>query len=245
RKLPARRRLDGRRDAIHQLLCSGEHHFGSGRDGNRTLPSMEDRTMRTSAKTLDLAERLRASGKDFALTTILRTFDSTPRHPGAEAAGRRKEDLEVCVGGHGVTGAGRRRALAVLESGQPKLIRVRPKDEVTGEYDLDGVELHPSMCLSRGTVEIFVEPVKADRLVVLGASPVAQAIVALAQTLGYRVIVAAAAADHAKIPGAATYIDGFALDDLKPGADDSVIVATQGKGDRDALRVALRFGAGY
>jgi xanthine dehydrogenase accessory factor len=97
------------------------------------------------------------------------------------------------------------------------------------------------MCLSRGTVEIFVEPVKADRrLVVLGASPVAQAIVGLAQTLGYRVIVAAAAADHAKIPGAATYIDGFALDDLKSGADDSVIVATQGKGDRDALRVALR-----
>ena len=102
------------------------------------------------------------------------------------------------------------------------------------------------MCLSRGTVEIFVEPVKAPcRLFVLGDSPVAQAILALAQTLGYRVTVAAAAADHAKIPGAATYIDGFALDDLKPGADNSVIVATQGKGDRDALRVALRVGAGY
>ncbi len=202
--------------------------------------------MSTSAKTLDLAERLRASGKDFALTTILRTFDSTAGKPGDKAVVLPNGDIEGFVGGHCVTGAVRRTALAVLESGQPKLIRVRPKDEVTGEYDLDGVELHTSMCLSRGTVEIFVEPVKADRrLVVLGASPVAQAIVALAQTLGYRVIVAAAAADHAKIPGAATYIDGFALDDLKPGADDSVIVATQGKGDRDALRVALRSGAGY
>lgn len=202
--------------------------------------------MTTANKTLDLAQRLRAEGKDYATATILRTFDSTAAKPGDKAVVLPNGELHGFVGGHCVTGAVKRTGLEVLKSGEPKMIRVRPKDEVTGEYDLDGVELHTSMCLSRGTVEIFVEPVKsARRLVILGASPVAQAILTLAQPLGYRVTVGAATDDHAKIPGAAAYLEGFAVDDLALGADDSVIVATQGKGDRDALRAALRSGAGY
>jgi xanthine dehydrogenase accessory factor len=207
---------------------------------------MEDRKMTTANKTLDLAQRLRAEGKDYAMATILRTFDSTAAKPGDKAVVLPDGELRGFVGGHCVTGAVKRTGLEVLKSGEPKMIRVRPKDEVTGEYDLDGVELHTSMCLSRGTVEIFVEPVKsARRLVILGASPVAQAILTLAQPLGYRVTVGAGADDHAKIPGAEAYLEGFAVDDLSLAADDSVIVATQGKGDRDALRAALRSGAGY
>ncbi|MHB1104181.1 MAG: XdhC family protein [Devosia sp.] len=201
--------------------------------------------MSTSDKTRDLAERLRAAGKEYCLATILRTFESTAARPGDKAVILPNGDIEGFVGGHCVTGAVRRAALACLESGEPKLIRVRPKDEVTGEYDLDGVELHTSMCLSRGTVEIFIEPVKARRLVVCGASPVALAILELVRPLGYRVVVAAAADDLARIPGAAGYIEGFALADLELGNRDAVIVATQGKGDRDALRSALQSGAGY
>ena len=48
-----------------------------------------------------------------------------------------------------------------------------------------------------------------------------------------------------KMPGAATYLDGFELGDLPLGAPDAAIVATQGKRDRDALRAVLASGAGY
>jgi len=202
--------------------------------------------MTTAEKTLDLAQRLRAEGKDYAMATILRTFESTAAKPGDKALILPDGTLAGFVGGHCVTGAVTRTGLDVLKSGKPKMIRVRPKDEVTGEYDLDGVELHTSMCLSRGTVEIFIEPMmSALRLVILGASPVAQAILALAEPLGYRVTVATPADDHARMTGAAAYVDGFALDGLALDANDWVVVATQGKGDRDALRAALRSGAGY
>jgi len=202
--------------------------------------------MTLSDKTLDLIETLRAKGESFCVATILRTADSTSARPGAKAVITADGVLHGFVGGGCVSGAVRKGALECLDAGQPKLIRVKPKDQVVAPVDVDGVQLHRSSCPSGGTVEIFLEPICAARtLLICGASPIAQAILSLAGGLAYRVVVAAAKDDHVKMPGAADYIDGYVLDGLDLCDADAAIIATQGKRDSEALRAVLQSGAGY
>ena len=202
--------------------------------------------MVTSKKTLDLIETMRARGQSFCVATVLRTADSTSARAGAKAVITPEGDLHGFVGGGCVTGAVRRAALQSLEQGEPQMIRVKPKDEVVTTTDVDGVTLHKSSCPSGGTVDIFLEPMKAARiLLICGASPIAQAILSVAQCLDAHLIVAASVEDHEKMPGAAAYLDGFDLDALTLDVQDAAIVATQGKRDRDALRAVIGSGAGY
>ncbi|MEH6403858.1 MAG: XdhC/CoxI family protein [Sneathiella sp.] len=202
--------------------------------------------MTTNDKTLDLIENLRNSGTSFCIATILRTEDSTSARAGAKAVVTLDGDLHGYVGGGCVTGAVRRAALESLENNAPQMIRVKPKDQVVSLTDIDGVRLHKSSCPSGGTVDVFLEPMKAPRtLVIFGASPIAQAILSVAKCMGNRLIVAAQSDDHTKMPGAQIYVDGFDLSQIPLTPQDAVIVATQGKRDKDALRAALNSPASY
>ena len=202
--------------------------------------------MTASDSVFDLIQRLRAEGEKFCVATILRTADSTSARPGAKAVITTDGELHGFVGGACVTGAVRRGALECLKSDDPKMIRIRPKDSVDSAVDADGVQVHKSSCPSGGTVEVFLEPMQSPRtLLICGASPIAQAILPLASGLGYRVVVAAAPEDHAKMPGAAKYLDDFQIDDLDLTSNDAAIVTTQGKRDRDALSAIVNSQAGY
>ena len=202
--------------------------------------------MTTLDETLDLIERLRGDGASFCVATILRTANATSARAGAKAVVTADGELHGFVGGGCVTGAVRKAALECLATGEPRMIRVKPKDEVVAPVDVDGVQLHQSSCPSGGTVDVFLEPMRAARvLLVCGASPIAQAIVRAGRTLGYRVLVAAQPEDHGKIADADRYVDGFDVGELPLGAGDAAIVATQGKRDRDALRAVLASNAGY
>ena len=67
-------------------------------------------------------------------------------------------------------------ALEVLVSGQPRLLRVEAG--ATGTTAEEGVVTMRNPCVSGGTVEIFLEPRRPpSRLVVVGTTPVAQALV--------------------------------------------------------------------
>ncbi|MFD2205367.1 XdhC family protein [Kiloniella antarctica] len=202
--------------------------------------------MTTSNSTLDLIEKLRAEGTSFCIATILRTADSTSARPGAKAVIIPDGDLFGFVGGGCVTGAVRRGALECLQDGQPKMIRIKPKEDVVSTVDIDGIQLHRSSCPSGGTIEVFLEPMRAPKtLLICGASPIAQAILPLAKGLGYRVIVATAKEDQIKMPDASLYLDDFNLAPLKLSTIDAVIVATQGKRDSEALRAIVTTNAGY
>jgi len=202
--------------------------------------------MSFNEKTLDLIEKFRVQGQTFCVATVLRTADSTSARAGAKAVIVRDGDLHGFIGGGCVTGAVRRAALQSMESGEPQMIRVKPKDQVVTKTDLDGVTLHKSSCPSGGTVDIFLEPMTSpQKLVICGASPIAQAVLAAAKCLDVRIVVAALADDHEKMPGAAQYINGFDLNSLSLMPRDSVIVTTQGKRDRDALRSAIASDCGY
>ena len=200
--------------------------------------------MNAADHTLDLIESLRAEGTSFCVATILRTADSTSARAGAKAVIRGDGEMHGFVGGACVTGAVRKAAAECLESGEPKMIRVKPTDEVASPLDADGVELHKSGCPSGGTVDIFVEPMRAARrLLVCGTSPVARAIAQVGRTLGYTILSAAREGDELQI--ADRRIDGFDLAGKRLGPADAAIVATQGSGDLAALRMVLGSGAGY
>jgi xanthine dehydrogenase accessory factor len=101
------------------------------------------------------------------------------------------------------------------------------------------------MCPSKGTMDIFVEPVLPHpSLVILGASPVALSLAAQARPLGYHVTLAAPAADLVSPPPADMLIDGFTLGELHQ-AKRFVVVSTQGKGDEAALSAAIATDAAW
>jgi len=200
----------------------------------------------TSADILKRINDLRSRNEEFCVVTVVRTANVTSAKAGAKALITSGGDIFGFVGGGCVTGAVKRVAAEVLTSGAPRLIRVKPKDEVVEQLDADGVELHKSSCPSGGTVELFIEPMRmAPRCIVCGASPVAASLVALAGAMGYRTVVAALADDHDRLPGADTYIDGFDLGSANPALGDAIVVSTQGKRDREALHAALATDADY
>ncbi len=187
-----------------------------------------------------------ATGKPFAVVTVIRTADATSAKAGAKALVTASGEILGHVGGGCVQGALRRAAAEALESGAVSTIRVKPADEVVSAFDTDGTPLHKSGCPSGGTIDLLIEPYAPPPMVVVaGASPVAAAIGRIAHVTGYRVCHAAPAADHGLIPEAERAVDGFDLAPLELTAEDFVVVAAQGKRDLDALRAALASPAAY
>jgi len=104
--------------------------------------------------------------------------------------------------------------------GAPRMVSVLPENLLAelgvkpGE-NRDGVRFVQNMCPSKGTMDVFVEPVLPHpSLVILGGSPVALSLAAQARQLGYHVTVAAPAGDLTATPDADMLIDGFALGPL-------------------------------
>lgn len=196
---------------------------------------------------LGLINELTQRGEEFCVATVVRTENATSAKAGAKAVVRGDGWIEGYLGGGCVQGAIQQAARDALASGEARLIRVKPREEVVTAVDVDGVELHKSGCPSGGTVDLFIEPMRRPaRLIVCGASPVAVTLASLARRLGYRVEAAALTEDHARFAGEVDrLLDGFDLDRLEPGGRDFVVVATQGKRDREALAAALSSPAAY
>ena len=94
-------------------------------------------------------------------------------------------------------------------------------------------------------MDIFVEPVlPPPRLLILGASPVAVALAALAPQMGFAVAAAAPAGELDRFPGPCAKVEGFAAP-ADWGSRVFVVVSTQGAGDRAALKVAAGVDAPY
>jgi xanthine dehydrogenase accessory factor len=196
--------------------------------------------------TLALIAALRERGEAFSVVTVVRTANATSAKAGAKAVVLGDGTIRGFVGGGCVEAAVRRGAAAALKEGAPRLIRIKPKDEVVAPVDVDGTELHRSFCPSGGTLDLFIEPMRRDpRLVIAGASPVAAALALLAPPLGYRLALAALPEDHPAFAGVAERVEGFDLGPLGITAEDWIVVATQGRRDREALAAALQSAAAY
>ena len=116
-----------------------------------------------------------------------------------------------------------------METGEPVLLRLVPDDgDAEGADTMEGAVVERNPCLSGGVLEIFLEPhLPAARLVVVGGSPIADALVSVGRASGYDVVRVAAGA-------------GAALGDAA-----AVIVASHGNGEEAVIAEALRAGVGY
>lgn len=202
--------------------------------------------MKLSDNTLDLIESLRRGGQSFCVATIVRTKHATSAKPGAKAVVTEDGELHGFLGGSCVTGAVRKAALTAMKNTEATMIRVRPKEEVIAPVDADGTTLHKSSCPSGGTVEIFLEPMKATRrLIVLGASPIALTLIDLAKAIGYRTILGVPGLEESPPDNADMVFDSMADAVADAGPGDALVLSTQGRRDREALRAALSSKAGY
>lgn len=180
----------------------------------------------------EAAQELRDKDEPFAFATIVRAAGSTAAKPGAKALlSANGTILQGWLGGGCTRGAVKRAALEALESGTPQLVSVAPEDLLaemgveSGDI-VDGTRFARNGCPSRGTVDIFIEPcLPSPQLVIMGASPVAQALSNLAPQFHWSVT----STPHHN----------------KPHQRSFVVIATQGQGDLDALKAALNAQATY
>ena len=167
-----------------------------------------------------------------ALATVVQAISPTSGKPGDKALISKEAIIEGWIGGGCAQPAVIEAAGSSLKSGESRLIRVGPKGEWA---PMAGIEDFASGCLSGGTLLIFIEPmIKQPTLSVLGNSPAAHSLCRLAPEVGFTVTLAcpgfepADAADNVQLLTDFSEVDG-----------DYVVIATQGKYDREAMKAAL------
>ena len=200
---------------------------------------------------LDLAAQRKSKGEPFALATVVRTVNVTAAKAGAKALiGQDGSISEGWIGGGCARAAVLKAARQALADGKSRLVSIQPKDLLAQQglgagEDRDGIIFANNFCPSKGTMDVFVEPIlPKPALLVLGASPIAVALADLASNMGFSVTVAAGKDDLAKFGPVASKIEGF---EIKPtnAPRTYVVVSTQGSGDRTALKAAAALNAIY
>jgi xanthine dehydrogenase accessory factor len=200
---------------------------------------------------LEQAALRQARGQVFALAMVVRTVSVTAAKAGAKALiGPDGSIEEGWIGGGCARAAVVKAARQCMADGQSRLVSIAPKDALAelgaaaGE-ERDGVFFAKNSCPSQGTMDVFVEPVlPSPRLLILGASPVAVALARLAPSMGFDVAVAAAPEEHERFDPSVRRLVGVAAP-AEAGENAFVVVATQGAGDRAALKSAAGMDARY
>ena len=207
--------------------------------------------MTAHVEVMDLVAQMKAAEQAFVLATVVRTVSVTAAKAGAKAIIRPDGTIVAgWIGGGCARGAVLKAAREALADGEPRMVSVQPENllaelGVKPGDNRDGIRFASNMCPSKGTMDIFVEPVLPHpALVIFGASPVAMSLATQARQLGYHVTLAAPSADLVAIPDIDTLVDGYALGELNQ-TRRFIVISTQGKGDEAALRAAVSIDAEY
>jgi xanthine dehydrogenase accessory factor len=166
------------------------------------------------------AEELTAAREPFVTALVVRAQKPSSVSAGDSAVVLPGGAIEGFVGGACAETSVRLHALRVLETGEPLVLRIVP-DEAGREHE-EGAVTVENPCLSGGALEIFLEPhLPAPRVAVVGDTPIAHALVSLAERSGYD----AGTEQHDE--------------------DLAVVVASHGRDEEDTLERALRAGVPY
>jgi xanthine dehydrogenase accessory factor len=173
---------------------------------------------------LGRARQLSDAGEAFALATVVWRQAPSSGHVGSRAIVTADGRLEGWIGGACAEPVVLREARQVIASGEPQLLHLGTAD--SGGTDVPaGARFVTMSCQSEGALQVFIEPVvPVVDLVVVGSSPAAGTLVALAETLGWR----------------SRRADAAALADTVIGPRSVVVIATQGHGDEEAVEWAVR-----
>ena len=196
---------------------------------------------------IDCMARMKGDEQPFAVATVVHVAGGASAREGSKAVIRGDGTVVGWIGGGCTLGAVTKTAERALIDGRARFIRIRPKDGATAEVGAeDRTEDFDSFCPTGGTIEVFIEPVlPRASLIVVGASLVAQALSDLGKRLGFAVTVAALPEDLDLFSNVDHAIKGFDPEQAIRPASSFVVVASQGRRDRDALRFALATESGY
>ncbi|WP_116452994.1 XdhC family protein [Blastococcus litoris] len=175
----------------------------------------------------DTAAELTRTREPFVQATVVRAQKPTSAHAGDTALVRADGRIDGFVGGTCAEASVREYGLMTLSTNEPLLLRIVP-GEVGPQDSEEGAVTVANPCLSGGAVEIFLEPrVPAPRMLVVGDSPVAEALADLGRPLGFDVQLEAG-------------------EQARPRPEDAaLVVASHGRGEEPALTEALRLGVPY
>ncbi len=181
--------------------------------------------------TTRLSERmdeLTRSRVPFVQATVVRAQAPSSAHAGDRAIVLADGSIEGFVGGQCATGSVRTAALGALQSGEGVLLRVLPDAGVGADSfpATPGASIVVNPCLSGGAMEIYLEPLlPSPALYLVGSSPTAEAVAALAPSLGFVV--------------------DRAADGAQPAGAIAAVVSSHGGDEASAVRVALDAGVGF
>jgi len=195
---------------------------------------------------------LRQDGQSFAVATVVARQAPVSAHLGDRAIIFPDGRMEGFVGGACSREIVRRQALEALQMRSGRLVSIRTDADAAASSSAEHVVV-PMTCVSEGAIDVYVEPfVRARRLVIVGATPVAEALGHLARTMDYDVVRAVEAHERQDIEPAARLLNQtvVALDGLAAaleGGDmcDAAVVASQGHYDEEALTTILHIKMPY
>jgi xanthine dehydrogenase accessory factor len=195
---------------------------------------------------------LRRDGQVFATATVVGRRAPVSAHLGDRAIVHADGRMEGFVGGACSREIIRKQALDAIRVRHARLVSIRPDVSGASAADPEHVVI-PMTCVSEGAVDVYVEPnVRPRRLIVVGTTPVADALTRTARSLDYDVVRVVEASEQRDLEAQASAL-GCSLAPLETletvildaGADAAVIVSSQGHYDEQTLEVVLRRGAAY
>jgi xanthine dehydrogenase accessory factor len=195
---------------------------------------------------------LQREGRSFAVATVVGRRAPVSAHLGDHAIVFADGRMEGFVGGACARDIVRQQALESLRARHGRLVSIGP-DASDAIASTDEHIVVSMTCASEGAVDVYVEPfVQARLLVVVGATPVADAIARLARSMDYQVTRVVDAREQPDLEGeaAAPGVKVATLDALETilgggASDTAVVVASQGHYDEQAVEVSLNSRASY
>jgi xanthine dehydrogenase accessory factor len=198
---------------------------------------------------------LRREGKPFAVATVVARRAPVSAHLGDRAIVFADGRMEGFVGGACSREIIRKQALEAMQARCGRLVSICPDASGSAESSAEHVFV-PMTCVSEGAIDVYVEPfVQPRRLIIVGATPVADALARLARGMDCDVarIVNSSEVHDIEQQATALGMRVVALDDFEKflkeastaGADQAAVVASQGHYDERALEPILKCGVPY
>ncbi len=177
---------------------------------------------------LELAHTLTQAEEPFVVATVVWCERPTSAKPGAKAIIQSNGQIIGWIGGSCAQPVVIREAMRVLrEGGDPYLLRLGSPDTGVARSD---VRVFPMTCTSGGVLDIYMEPhLPLPQLLLIGDSPVIAALSQLAELVDFHVI----------------HMNHADLSQMSISERTSILVASHGEYDEDALESALRSSATY
>jgi xanthine dehydrogenase accessory factor len=180
-------------------------------------------------RVLEQAGELARQGQAVALATVVWRQGPSSGQLGGRAIITASGEVHGWIGGACAEPAVIREARQVIAKGEPRLLLLGTPGQFGGAVP-EGMTVVPISCSSEGALEVFIEPVQpAPRLVVVGRSPMAEALAGMAGVLGWQ----------------AALIDGADFTSADVDEHTLVVVATQGHGDEEAVEQAAAASPAY